>query len=295
MKILNSLKNYYKKNSLINTILKIYDFLVNILLINIKIFYLYITPIKQNKNKHELPARLIVSLTSYPARFKTLHIVLKTLFLQSVKPDKIILWIANNDKNKITKNITYYEKFGLKIKFCEDFKSFNKIIHTINENKDCYIITVDDDIIYHKKLIEDLINKSKKFPDTIIANRVHKIILDNNNLPIQYNNWEYEISNQDIHKLNFQTGVGGVLYPPGSFYKDVNRIDLINKLCPDADDIWLYWMIRLNKKMVKQSGYKNKLKEIPNTQNNNLKIKNVLLNSNDQQIKKMINYFGFQN
>ena len=264
-------------------------------MVRIKILFLSATPIKLKNQSHDLTEQLIVTLTSYPARFKTLHLVLKTLFLQTVSPDQIILWISHNDKNQLTNNITDYKKYGLRINYCEDFKSFNKIIHTINENKKRYILTVDDDIMYSRTLIENLVKASKQFPENIIANRVHKIILNEKNIPISYNNWKQEIASKDTDKLNFQTGVGGVLYPPDAFYKDVNRIDLINKLCPNADDIWLYWMIRLNKKIVKQSGFREKLQEIPNTQDTNLKIKNVLNNSNDEQIKNMIEYFGFQN
>ena len=56
----------------------------------------YIT--HHSKKKHQLPAPLIVSLTSYPVRFKTLPKTLKCLLNQSIIPDKIILWIAYEDK-----------------------------------------------------------------------------------------------------------------------------------------------------------------------------------------------------
>lgn len=34
--------------------------------------------------------KIIVSLTSYPKRFRYLHLTVKSLLLQTVKPDKII-------------------------------------------------------------------------------------------------------------------------------------------------------------------------------------------------------------
>ena len=95
---------------------------------------------------------------------------------QSKHPDEIILWIEYKYKKKIPKKILELKKFGLKILFCKNFKSYNKIIHTLKIRKKNYIITFDDDIIYNKKSIEYLIKKVKKNQTAIIANRIHKII-----------------------------------------------------------------------------------------------------------------------
>ena len=43
---------------------------------------------------HGLPVPLIISLTSFPARYDTLHLTLKSLMGQSVRPDRVILWLA---------------------------------------------------------------------------------------------------------------------------------------------------------------------------------------------------------
>ena len=86
------------------------------------------------------------------------------------------------------------KKYGLKILFCKNLKSYNKIIHTLKIRKNNYIITFDDDIIYNEKSIEFLIKKSKQYTTAIIANRIHKIVLDNNHLPIEYKNWKWNSS-----------------------------------------------------------------------------------------------------
>lgn len=60
--------------------------------------------IENNKSfcfkRHGLSVPLIVSLTSYSLRFKKLHLTLKCLLNQSIEPDKIILWISYDDKEK---------------------------------------------------------------------------------------------------------------------------------------------------------------------------------------------------
>ena len=52
----------------------------------------YLTRSLMNK-KHSLNGKLVVSLTSYPDRYKTLNFTLRTILSQSIKPDKILLWI----------------------------------------------------------------------------------------------------------------------------------------------------------------------------------------------------------
>ena len=55
--------------------------------------------IETNVNKN----KIIVSLTSYPLRIQCAIIVIKSLLKQTIKPDKIILWLAKSDfprKNK---------------------------------------------------------------------------------------------------------------------------------------------------------------------------------------------------
>ena len=64
-------------------------------------------------------------------------------------------------------------------------------------------------------------------------------------------------------------------------------------MSPYADDVWIYWMIRLNKRFIVWSGFQNRNMEIFNFDKNNLRNMNVSKNINDVQIKKMIEYYGF--
>jgi len=43
---------------------------------------------------------IFVSLTSHPPRFCTLHLTLKSLLIQSVRPKELILWIGNEENNQ---------------------------------------------------------------------------------------------------------------------------------------------------------------------------------------------------
>ena len=242
----------------------------------------------KKKKEHTLNKELVISLTSYSKRFKTLPLVLNSLLNQTISPDKIELWIEENDKSLLPNKIKNFTAVDIKI--CENgLFSYKKIIPSLEENDDRFIATFDDDIIYPNNSLEALIIKSKEFPNYIIANRVHKIKLKDY-LPDEYKNWHKNFT--DDNDFNFFTGAGGVLYPPKCFYKDVLDKKKIMKLCPSNDDIWLNWMVKLNNNKIKYSGINKEFTMIKIIKTGLFK-KNVKQNFNDVQIKKIIERYGF--
>ena len=254
-----------------------------------KIRYFY----KPTKGKpHHLDKELVISLTSYRARFKTLPLTLKCLLNQTVQPDQIILWIGFEDKEYVTDEINKLTQYGLSIKFHENLRSFTKIIPTLEENLDRYVITADDDLYYPETLVEDLLIGALKHPNAVIANRTHRITLDENGLPRKYSEWEKRGYDNNHPELNFLTGVGGVLYPPHILYKDVLNTGIFKELCPTNDDLWLYWMIRLNNNFVYHSETKFAIFTWPSSQKTAL-IHMHNKDANDKQVIKLIDYYGF--
>jgi hypothetical protein len=73
---------------------------------------------------HGLTSELIVSLTSYPARFGTLHFALSCLLDQSVKADRTILWVAHKDEDH-PPAVRELEQRGLEIRACDDLRSLS--------------------------------------------------------------------------------------------------------------------------------------------------------------------------
>ena len=81
-----------------------------------------------NELKRENP--LIVSLTSYEERFEDLVISIYSLLNQSIKPDRIILWLSDNlCLNDLPYDITRFIKNGLEIRFVKDIGSYTKAIY----------------------------------------------------------------------------------------------------------------------------------------------------------------------
>jgi hypothetical protein len=244
--------------------------------------------------KHPLPARLVVSLTSYTPRFKTLGMTLKSLLAQSVKADAVILWIAQEELGQLPGDVVALQGDGLTVKTCADLRSYKKIIPLLQNDNQCFVVTADDDICYHRNWLRGLIQEYVPGRKEVICARAHRIRLGQDGLPLPYNQWEYQVPAKGPSTHLFPTGVAGVLYSPGIFYPDVTRVDLFRELCPTNDDIWLYWMANLNGAVCRKVGPRNHPPVWLSSQNITLAEINVHQCGNDIQIKRMIAHYGFQ-
>jgi len=245
----------------------------------------------------------IVSLTSYGKRLSTVApYAIVTLLNQTVKPDKVILWVGHEDKEKIPKVMEKLIPKGLEIRFCKDIKSYTKLIPAIRVFPNDYIITADDDVYYPQNWFEQLITEHKKNPKKIICHRVHGIKVDENHDPLPYKKWYHRI-NLGIYPQYpldsiFPTGVGGILYPPKCFHDDVTNEEFFLKLAPFADDIWFWAMAIINKKyfggespyVIIENGYVRGKPIDPNygKGDNVLVAYNVRQGGNDKQLNKII-------
>lgn len=185
---------------------------------------------------------IIVSLTSYEERFKDLELSLYSLINQTIKPDRIILWLSDEyNLSDIPYSITKYVKNGLEIRFVKDIRSYTKIIYALKEFPYAINISADDDIYYPKDWLEKLYLSYIACPDDIHVHRAHRVKYMYGHL-LPYNEWTKHVEEESARYDNFLTGVGGVLYPPDCFTADVFREDIFLKYAPFADDIW-FWLM----------------------------------------------------
>ena len=206
--------------------------------------------ISVNKIKREVP--LIVSITSYEERFSDLVLSLYSILNQSIKPDRIILWLSDTipDLTYLPYEITKYIKNGLEIKFVKDINSYTKIIYALKYYSNAIIVTADDDIYYPVYWLEKLYYSYISHPKDIQVHRAHRVKMENAKIA-PYNTWVRHVNEEDARYTNFLTGVGGVLYPPNCFIKEVLREDIFLKNSPYADDIWLWVMALLSNRKIR--------------------------------------------
>ena len=223
-------------------------------------------------NLFELPIKqpkIIVSLTSFPARISTTYLTINSLLNQTLMPNKIILNLSEeeflNKEKDLPENLLNLQKQGLTINWCKNnVRSYKKLIPTLNSYPNDIIITVDDDFVYDKNLIKFLYNSYKNDPKCIHCHRISKILLNNDGtLKAKAKNF-YNFPSF----ANKLVGCGGVLYPPNSLYKDANNENLFMKLAPTNDDIWFWLMSVLNNTKIKLiKNHISSPKEIKSTKN----------------------------
>lgn len=250
------------------------------------------TPIPGQIKKHNLNGHLVVTLTSFPLRFNFLHLSIKRLLSQSVTPDVLILWIADDDYSKLPLLIKEYEKTYsfFKIKKCADIKSFKKIIPALYEFPDSYIVTADDDLYYPSCWLERLTNIELS-SNVLTAHRIHQVISKNGKL-CSYDQWPFNVKRKD-DEIYFGTSGSGILFPPNCFDKEVFNEKSFLEYCSTSDDVWLFWMSMRNNHPTVWSGYELNLVSWRGTDEDGLASINLLGNGNDICLQNMILNYGY--
>lgn len=190
--------------------------------------------------------QVVVSMTSFPAAISYAVQAVRSILNGSVLPDKLVLYLT-------------FEQFGEKgipeelkslaednpvfevRNYDRDIRSYRKLIPALIDFPEAIIVTVDDDVAYHRHMLRDLLKLHAQFPHAVLAHRAKSIKLGK-----PYRKWKkyrwYSFLFKRIHQsfTNLQTGVGGVLYPPHSLKPDMLEVDLFTKIAPSTDDIW-FW------------------------------------------------------
>jgi hypothetical protein len=194
----------------------------------------------------------LFSIFIYCTRIYDIYLVIESIFQQTLKPNRLILWLDEEEfsDETIPLALLRQQTRGLTIKYCQNIRSYKKLIPTLRQYPEDIIVTVDDDTIYPSDLLERLIRAYKQDTQAIYYTRGCLIKLDKIGNVLSYRQWDRLGNGMPMEKwsafktlsegtpLALPTGVGGILYPPHSLHEDVMREDLYMKLCPHADDIW---------------------------------------------------------
>ena len=190
--------------------------------------------------------QVIVSLTSFPAAIPYAVRAIQSILEGSVLPNKMVLYLTFSQfpQGKIPLELQDLSDtnplFEIR-NYDEDIRSYRKLIPSLNDFPNDIIVTVDDDVWYHKNMLRDLLCLHEQIPNVILAHRAKRIKI---NAP--YRKWKkyrwYSFLAKKLHFSfrNIQTGVGGVLYPPNSLNSEMLDPEIFKEIAPTADDIW-FW------------------------------------------------------
>ena len=195
-----------------------------------------------NQVKRDIP--IIVSLSSNRESFDNLELSLFSIFMQQIRPDKVILWISDEYDNVsyLPYSITKYIKNGLEIRFVAELNSYTNLFYSLKEYPESIVVTAEDNVIYPKNWLRKLYHSYIVNPQDIHVHLAHNIrISGKNDLSVDDESF---VTDEGSGFSNFIVSSGGVLYPPKCFVKEVFRKDIFQKLAPEDSDIWI-WTIAL--------------------------------------------------
>ena len=233
---------------------------------------------------------VVVSLTTFPPRIPQLHLMLKSILWQTCPPEKIIVWLSEEEfpakLDNLPAELRDLTANGVVFRFVSgNLRSHKKYYYVFREYPDANVITVDDDLIYSRDTIARLLSLSYQYPNTVCGNVIRKIQTVGNSFSA-YKKWtKINIMPVNSSYQNVAIGCGGVYYPPHWYGDSLFDDKLFSEYCPSADDLWL----KANelKEHIKVTGggefYPRPI-ELPKTQNYSLqKQNNGKVNLNDRQ------------
>lgn len=199
----------------------------------------------------DLGRPVIMTLTSHPARFRTLVFTLRCLLSQSLRPNRLMLWLSEAGAQTLPRQVRNLQASGLEIFVTEDLGPFTKFYEARRRFPDAHLVTVDDDVVYGKDMLRQLVEGHVANERAVIMHR-SRLAGFTDMGPTPYTSWPlcYE-SNLESDRL-LPMGVGGAFYPSGSIPDQALDKSTFQRLTPRNDDLWLFWMVR-------QAGFTSRL------------------------------------
>lgn len=251
--------------------------------------WLYLTFNKSPRISEKIADNVIVSLTSYNRRvYKSVPFTVFSILTQSIRPEKVVLWL--DEKTWNNENIPFALRRMIRwsnifeIRYCEDIKSYTKLIPSLKTYPDKAIITIDDDIYYSKQMVKQLYIKYISAPRFIYSLRTAT----------------YKIEIDDVtYSPTILLGYSGVLYPPNSLSNLVFDRNIYMRLCLHLDDLWFYVMGIIN-------GYKTKSCNDTNIRyylvdalyqkvHKNSRLYTIVKENNQKVLRNLLSYLKIQN
>lgn len=267
---------------------KINTYVANLVL---PLYYLLVKPWRNSVVNHNI----IISLTTYPPRMKQAIQCLNSLMHQTVRPHKIILWLASSDYhsiNDLPKNLKKLINAGLEIRFCDDIKSYKKVYFTAREFNNYKIVLADDDFYYPETWLEELVETSIKEPNCVVCHRSHLIEIENGQLK-PYGKWGWYANGikGPSYSLHILTGAG-TLFPEYFFQDDFFDLNTICSIAPTVDDMWIkVYSLRKEYKVVKVRAVSKSLITVRESQKVSLISQNQS-DGNDKALLALLNKYN---
>ena len=253
---------------------------------------------KYGLNRKAREQKVIVSFTSYPRRIKDVWLVAETLLRQSVKPDEVILWLADSQFDglqSLPPRLLALQERGLTIRFCDDLRSHKKYYYALQEHPNDLVILADDDMFYPRDTLKKLMKLHEKYPQDICCLTTQVIDPGFQSMPSLWRNPRLnERSFQHTDRVQTFTG-SGTLIPPGALPMEAFDRAVFERICLHADDLWITFMAhRKGTKLTTLKNWRPFPVTIYGTAEGSLYYINAEDGQNDVQWQNLLDHYGVE-
>lgn len=248
------------------------------------------------------PDDIIVSLTSYGKRVvDVLPYALYSIITQTQRPKKVVVYLDwdNWNDEKLPDILKKLQKVGVDFRYCEDLRSFKKLIPALKDFPNNPITTIDDDMYYHPHFVENVQSAYLKSDRKTILGYAGAKPISLGGKYFPYNEWKNMGNNDKDDAISF-IGYEGVCYPPHIFDKEILNQSLFMSLCPTADDIW-FWAMEERQNIKRKyilpylkHAYVNQCEEYLENVEDTLMHINSKKGGNNEQFEAVIEHYGLK-
>lgn len=233
-------------------------------------------------------APVMVSMTTYGARFMSVHLALESIAQGAVRPARLVLWVDDETlRQNPTPHLRRLVRRGLEIRPCVDYgphKKYFPALSLMESAKDLdRLITTDDDILYRRRWLSQLLSTDAADAETVLCHRARVAQVDSSGMR-PWAEWPLCRSTRES-LLNLAIGDAGVSYPRVVLDALTTRGTDFVRFAPRADDIWLHstsLMVGSPTRQVRARPYLPLM--IPGSQKVALAKENISGGANDRQI-----------
>lgn len=228
----------------------------------------------------------VVCVTSHGYRLQHVHLTLESIASGDLKPGRLLLCLDEQERElPRTAPLRRLQARGLEIIYGPRCGPHQKYLAYVQQASvlEHPLATADDDVLYPRYWLQDLLSAHGRMPDVIHCYRAHRVGLQESGLAA-YRTW---LPCEDTRPslLNFATGVSGVIYPARfqRWLREQGRG--FDTCCPRADDIWLHVnAVRCGMPIAQLHNEPVHFVGAPGTRQGALHRHNVSQGGNDQQL-----------
>ena len=193
-----------------------------------------------------LNEQVVVSMTSFPEAIPYAEKTIPYILRGSVLPDKLVIYLTLSrfEGGRVPESLRLLCESNPIVEVRDratDIGPYQKLVPALADFPEAVIVTIDDDIAYHRHMLRDLLRMHAEFPGAVLAHRAKRIKIGK-----PYRGWSkyrwYDFLLKRVYDgpLNLPTGVAGVLYPPHCLRADMLDPEIFTKIAPSTDDVW-FW------------------------------------------------------